>query len=337
MDQNKPKVFIGSASESMHYATAVQAALAYYAEVTPWFTGVFNAHSYTMESLEKQLNQSDFAVFIFSPDDVVKMRGSLTVNTRDNTLFEMGLFWGKLRRGRVFYLISESIPEELDGLKVDKFHLPSDLDGLSVLKYENRADQNYHAAVNVACSVIAGQIQKLGCFEEPSLLIENAELELQENYALIRFTRNLAKGLLAHPEKKYEYLFESLWNAFRPPHQFTVQGIGVWKADGTEGLRQIAGNEGRGKFYPFSINEERGEEDHILVIDSFLRSEEQVLLKDSHFDETYVICYPIASTLLITVAISGKKELSDEELDKLFLANHNLMGTINYLFGGGSV
>ncbi|GAA0337569.1 hypothetical protein GCM10008967_29790 [Bacillus carboniphilus] len=147
----KPKLFIGSARESIEYVDAIHEQLHYVAEVTPWSAGTFAALEYTMESLERQLDMNDFAVFVFSPDDVVNTRGNITFKTRDNTIFEMGLFWGRLRRGRVFYIIPDLIPNQ-EG--VEGYRLPSDLDGLTVLKYEIRTDQNFEAAVNRACRAI---------------------------------------------------------------------------------------------------------------------------------------------------------------------------------------
>ncbi|WP_270583791.1 hypothetical protein [Bacillus smithii] len=52
MAQNKPRVFIGSARESIDYVNAVHEALSYVAEVTPWSDGAFNPLNYTMEDLE---------------------------------------------------------------------------------------------------------------------------------------------------------------------------------------------------------------------------------------------------------------------------------------------
>ncbi|MEH7454793.1 TIR domain-containing protein [Gottfriedia acidiceleris] len=60
---------------------------------------------YTMDDLEKQLDTNDFAVFIFTPDDIIEVRNEKYLATRDNTMFEMGLFWGRLKRGRVFYIM----------------------------------------------------------------------------------------------------------------------------------------------------------------------------------------------------------------------------------------
>lgn len=111
----KPKVFIGSSRESIAYVDAIHGRLRYVAEVTPWHTAFREAHAYNMEELERALHNVDFAVFVFSPDDVVKIRGQIFYTARDNTLFELGLFWGKLERRRVFYLIPDKSLEQTNG------------------------------------------------------------------------------------------------------------------------------------------------------------------------------------------------------------------------------
>ena len=87
----KPNLFIGSARESIRYASAIQSQIGRSVQVTPWFAGTFGANEYTMESLERILDQSDYGIFVFSPDDVALIRGKHVFITRDNTIFEMGL------------------------------------------------------------------------------------------------------------------------------------------------------------------------------------------------------------------------------------------------------
>lgn len=67
----KPRVFIGSSVEGLNVAYAVQQNLLHEAEVTVWDQGVFELSRTTMESLAKALAENDFAVFVFSPDDLV--------------------------------------------------------------------------------------------------------------------------------------------------------------------------------------------------------------------------------------------------------------------------
>lgn len=334
MTEIKPKVFIGSSRESIDYVTAIQEELSHYAQVTPWSAGAFHAQEYPMESLERQLEENDFAVFVFSPDDILNIRGKTTFTMRDNTLFEMGLFWGRLKRGRIFYIVANKTPQNDE---VEGFRLPSDLEGLTVLKYEIRNDSNFNAAVNVACGAIKRKINQLGVYQDPAKLLAEAEIKTEKDYAIIRLLRKLSKRLLTDPSKRYEYLYEAVWNAYQVPRTYSVEGVGIWKREGNDGLRQIAGNEGQGKFYEFNVNDNKEAEERIIVIDCLLNSEELVLFKNkTSFDNTYVLCYPIDNQLVITVAITGRIELSENDFDQVFLDNHDLLDTINNLFGGVS-
>ena len=44
------------------------------------------------------LDQFDFAVMILSPDDMTESRDQSYASPRDNVLFELGLFMGRLGR-----------------------------------------------------------------------------------------------------------------------------------------------------------------------------------------------------------------------------------------------
>lgn len=141
----KPRVFVGSSSEGLKYARGVQGNLGDVAEVTVWDQDVFQLSLTTIEGLINQLEQTDFAVFVFSPDDVATMRSQSVAVARDNVILELGLFIGKLTRERTFFLI----PRDL------KLHLPSDLLGVTSGSYEHdRQDKNWRAGTAVPCDKI---------------------------------------------------------------------------------------------------------------------------------------------------------------------------------------
>ena len=71
----KPRVFIGSSSENLEIAYAVQENLDAVAEVTVWTQTVFNPSRYNLESLADALFETDFGIFVFAPNDVTSMRG----------------------------------------------------------------------------------------------------------------------------------------------------------------------------------------------------------------------------------------------------------------------
>jgi hypothetical protein len=106
---------------------------------------VFHASSATLIDLYAVTRTAEFAVFIFTPDDVVEMRGERRVAVRDNVIFELGLFVGALGPRRCFFVV----PYDVD------LHLPSDLIGIEPLRYvADRRDRNLKAALGPACNRI---------------------------------------------------------------------------------------------------------------------------------------------------------------------------------------
>lgn len=149
----KPRIFIGSSVEGLNVAYAIQQNLTHDAESTVWDQGVFELSKTTIESLNQTLDNVDFGVFVFSPDDLVEMRNKTASTIRDNVLFEFGLFVGRLGRDRVFFVSPES----------NDFHLPTDLLGVTPAKYNpSREDNSLQAATGPACNQIRMQIKKLG-------------------------------------------------------------------------------------------------------------------------------------------------------------------------------
>lgn len=120
-----PKLFIISSSEALPVANELRAQLEHDVFSTVWNNGVFFAGGYALEALEKAVGESDFAVAIAQADDVVRSRKKVQPTLRDNVLFELGLFMGKLTRHRAI-LVHPKIPN---------LKLPSDLHGLMLSSY----------------------------------------------------------------------------------------------------------------------------------------------------------------------------------------------------------
>ncbi|MCX6633756.1 MAG: nucleotide-binding protein, partial [Acidobacteria bacterium] len=151
-----PALFVGSSSEGLTVARAIQTQLQHDTEVTVWNEGAFPLGQTTLEGLVNALDRFDFAVLLLTPDDAVVSRQSEHLAPRDNLLFELGLFMGRLGRSRTFVVCENS----------SRMKLPSDLAGVTVARYtQERADGNLLAAVGPACDQIRKAIRDLGLTE----------------------------------------------------------------------------------------------------------------------------------------------------------------------------
>jgi hypothetical protein len=64
-----------------------------------------NAYKTPIQSLADELANSDFGVFVFSPDDRTRLRDKTHSTVRDNVIFELGLFVGRLGIERSFIVV----------------------------------------------------------------------------------------------------------------------------------------------------------------------------------------------------------------------------------------
>jgi CRP/FNR family cyclic AMP-dependent transcriptional regulator len=147
-----PKLFIISSVEGLDVAHEIQAQLEHDVLSTVWTDGVFFAGGYPLEILEKAVNDSDFAVAVAQPDDIVETRGARVPTLRDNVLFELGLFMGRLTRYRAI-LVHPRTP----GLK-----LPTDLQGLTLASYQDGPPGELTARLGPACHQIRKIVKSLG-------------------------------------------------------------------------------------------------------------------------------------------------------------------------------
>lgn len=157
----KPKVFIASSVEGLDVAYPIQTNLQHDADVTVWSQGVFSPSSSSLDSLVNALNGSDFGIFVFSPDDETKMRGNVHENIRDNVLFELGLFIGRLGKMRCFIVM----PDNID------LHIPSDLVGVTPATYSGARDASeITAALGPACHEIRKAMKRQRIISESKVL-----------------------------------------------------------------------------------------------------------------------------------------------------------------------
>jgi hypothetical protein len=111
--------------------------------LTIWSQGIFNLSKSTLDELLKCLDTFDTAIFVLSDDDELKIREESKTSIRDNVLFELGLFIGRLGQNRTFMVKPRS---------TENFHIPTDLLGITVGDYDNkRSDGNIQAALGPFC------------------------------------------------------------------------------------------------------------------------------------------------------------------------------------------
>jgi hypothetical protein len=123
----KPSVFIGCSTEQLPTAHALAARLRSFAAPTVWDNAEFELNESVFDGLLKAAELADYAIFVFDPDDITRIRKVDHRTVRDNVLFEFGLFVGRLGRERAFWISARG---------GDGQHLPTDLTGIIHLSYD---------------------------------------------------------------------------------------------------------------------------------------------------------------------------------------------------------
>jgi predicted nucleotide-binding protein len=153
--RDKIRVFVISSAEALEVARIIQNAMAHDGFlVTLWTDGVFKVASYALESLESAVDESDFAIAVAHSDDMTLFRGQDWPTPRDNVVFELGLFMGRLGRKRAILME----PRE------DKIKLPSDLSGITTIPYTYEQGKDAAALMAPACNILRGHINEWGPF-----------------------------------------------------------------------------------------------------------------------------------------------------------------------------
>src|SRR5262249_11840697 len=149
---SRPALFVGSSSEGLRIAQAVQVQLDAACEVELWDQGVFGLTQGTLESLVMAVSRFDFSALVLTAGDLTILRGHERAAARDNVLFELGLFIGSLGRDRTFMLYDRTA----------SLALPSDLAGVTAATFAPHASGNLEAALGAPCTKIQRTIERLG-------------------------------------------------------------------------------------------------------------------------------------------------------------------------------
>lgn len=146
------RIFLISSKEAIEVARIIQNALSHDFLVTLWTDDVFKVASYPLQILEDKLHDCDFAIAVAHSDDMTESRDENWPSPRDNVIFELGLFMGKLTRQRAILM------EPRD----EKLKLPSDLAGVTSIPYRYKAGPDAAALMAPACNKLREHIKDLG-------------------------------------------------------------------------------------------------------------------------------------------------------------------------------
>ncbi|RQR78379.1 cyclic nucleotide-binding protein [Burkholderia sp. Bp9012] len=121
-------------------------------DVIIWSDGVFKVTNYTLDTLEGEVDQADFAIAIAHGDDIAEIRDKEWPVPRDNVIFELGLFMGRLGRSRAILM------EPRD----EKVKLPSDVAGVTTIGYRYVPGKDEASHIAPAVNALRTHIKNLG-------------------------------------------------------------------------------------------------------------------------------------------------------------------------------
>ena len=130
-----PTLFVASSTQSVNISEALRSIFPLDdIRVKVWKDlGVFPLSEHSIESLENVINICDYGVFVLGPDDIILDKNGFHRVTRDNVIFELGLFIGKIGRKRSFMLKESGV----------KIKLPSDLEGITWAEFKVDKTRKY--------------------------------------------------------------------------------------------------------------------------------------------------------------------------------------------------
>lgn len=169
----KPKVFVASSVEGLDIAYSLQVNLQHDADITVWSQGVFSLSVTPLDAITEALMASDFGIFVFSRDDETKMRGNVSDTVRDNVIFELGLFIGRLGKRRCFIVMPDNIT----------LHIPTDLVGVTPAKYSGSRDRaEIAAALGPASHEIRTAMKLQGLLSQPEQSMKKIPANDHDNF-----------------------------------------------------------------------------------------------------------------------------------------------------------
>lgn len=185
----KKRVFIGSSSEELPFAELAKKQLSDEYEVTVWNenlwdSAVFRINQNFLSDLMKASLQFDFGILLGTADDKVQYRGTEVLQPRDNVLFELGLFIGRLGTSKCAFVIDKEVkfPSDFQGITLARFS-KSDLNSFenaikqvrSVFKASSEIDVNFFPSATLAAVYFENLISPICRY-----LVENGGFSVED-------------------------------------------------------------------------------------------------------------------------------------------------------------
>lgn len=133
-----------------------------------WDEETFDFSKSYIESLEKELDRADFAVVILTADDRANVRKKTVNLPRDNVIFELGLFTGRLGRERSFFVIEGTSRTEV----------ASDLSGVNPVKFFRDGKDAGQPSLAVQMHKLRAQMLSQSVRYKPSPLVRERQAVL---------------------------------------------------------------------------------------------------------------------------------------------------------------
>ncbi len=222
-----------------------------------WTRGVFEPGSGTFYTLVSILADIDFAILLFTGDDLKKEETGISkFSPRSNVVFELGLYVGGLGRKRTFLLYDENNQPEI----------PSDLAGITRVHVKlHNSEQVIDSTLEEASDKIISQIRKLGMrrLKEGIYKIKEHEQEIQNyqcnseyfsriNVIVENCSTKLQPLLAANPSCATQMLDVIEWAVVKGV--YTVLGAAEVYRHDAEVIRRLPKGSSYRATHPFSSN-----------------------------------------------------------------------------------
>lgn len=327
----KPKIFIGSSVEGIDVAYAIQENLEYVAEITVWDQGVFELSSTAMHDLICEINQSDFAIFVFHPDDYASIRSYETMIVRDNVVFESGLFIGKLGLDRVFLVKPRGRTGDIP------LRIATDLAGITIGTYQDdRMDGRLKAALGPFCNQVRKKVRDLGPIVSTDLNQRFKKLESFSRFMfyLVRYSK--------HTKQSYSQILSAFLAELETTPFFNKKGTTLFRLESEKECLTQIGSSGVVNSEPLSflLDHNHTKPDKPSFVVYAYENGWGLFQKGTRLGETeYLYTRRIADHFVISIHFLTDQALSEDEVEQfdsvIYNQNKDIFDSFHVFLKGG--